>query len=207
MSVMPLVSVKEAPIPASAQPAYDTIVGLTDRFCQAHLTHEYQMLCRKLAGVLARKRPSPLTRGKPEVWACAIVRVIGWVNFLDDSSQKPHMKLTSIDKAFGVGESTGQGKAKAIRTMLKIRQFDVAWSLRSRIKDNPMAWMVEINGFILDARFLKREIQDDLLRKGVIPFIPEKPQPFKEDDEGELEQPPGSGLPLGVHPEAGPQGW
>jgi hypothetical protein len=29
------------------------------------------MLCRKLVAALARKRPSPLTRGKPEVWACA----------------------------------------------------------------------------------------------------------------------------------------
>ena len=54
----------------------------------------------------------------------AVLRVIGWVNFLDDSSQKPHLKLTAIDKAFGVAESTGQGKAKAIRDLLKIRQFD-----------------------------------------------------------------------------------
>src|SRR5438874_10206541 len=112
----------EPSIPVAVRPAYDAIVGLTDKFCQAHLTHEYQMLCRKLTAALARKRPSPLTRGKPEVWACAILRVIGWVNFLDDSSQKLHMKLTAIDKAFGVAESTGQGKAKAIRDLLKIRQ-------------------------------------------------------------------------------------
>ena len=81
-------------------------------------------MCRKLAGTLARKRPSPLLSGKPETWACGIVRTIGWVNFLDDRSQQPHMKLTAIDKAFGVAESTGQGKSKAIRTMLKIRSFD-----------------------------------------------------------------------------------
>jgi hypothetical protein len=174
MSVTPNIPVKEASIPASSQPAYDAIVRLTDTFCQAHLTHEYQMLCRKLAGVLARKRPSPLTRGKPEVWACAIVRTIGWVNFLDDSSQKPHMKLTAIDKAFDVAESTGQGKAKAIRELLKIRQFDFHWMLRRRIEESPMAWMVEVNGFILDARFLKREIQEELYRKGEIPFIAEK---------------------------------
>src|ERR1700726_3571040 len=142
MSVTPNLPVKKASIPASSQPAYDTIVCLTDRFCQAHLTYEYQMLCRKLAAALARKRPSPITRGKPEVWACAIMRVIGWVNFLDDSSQKPHMKLTAIDKAFGVGESTGQGKAKAIRDLLKIRQFD-------------FHWMISVNGFMLDARRLR----------------------------------------------------
>lgn len=127
----------EPAIPHQIRPVFDNIVALTDPFCQARLTHEYQMMCRQLAGVLARKRPSPFLRGKPEVWACAILRVIGWVNFLDDSSQKLHMKLTAIDKAFGVAESTGQGKAKAIRDMLKIRSFDTDWTLPSRRNDIP----------------------------------------------------------------------
>jgi hypothetical protein len=142
MPVTPHFPVKEASIPATAKPTYDTIVALTDRFSQAHLSYEYQMLSRKLAGVLARKRPSPLTRGKPEVWACAILRVIGWVNFLDDSSQKPHMKLTAIDKAFGVAESTGQDKAKAIRELLKIRQFDFDWMLRRRVEESAMLGLI-----------------------------------------------------------------
>ncbi len=114
----------EASIPAAARPAYDAIVALTDHFCGEHLNDEYAALCRKLAGALARKRPSPLTKGKPDVWACAIVRVIGWVNFLGDRSKTPYMKLTDIDQAFGVAESTGQGKAKAIRDLLKIGRFD-----------------------------------------------------------------------------------
>jgi hypothetical protein len=159
-------------IPEGAKPAYDAIVGLTDRFCQVHLSYEYQMLCRKLAATLARKRPSPLTRGKAEVWACAILRVIGWVNFLDDSSQRPHMKLTAIDKAFGVAESTGQGKAKAIRDLLKIRQFDFHWMLRRRVEESPMPWMIEVNGFVLDARHLRREVQEEAVRKGLIPYLP-----------------------------------
>lgn len=167
-------TVTQPHVPATSHPAYDVIVRLTDTFCQAHLTHEYQILCRKLAGALARKRPSPLTRGKPEVWACAILRVIGWVNFLDDRSQKPHMKLTAIDKAFGVAESTGQGKAKAIRGLFKIRQFDPTWELRCHAKDNRAAWTVEIHGFCLDARMLKREIQEELAQKGAIPFVSEK---------------------------------
>src|SRR3954469_6551788 len=134
------------------------------------------MLCRKLAAALARKRPSPPTRGKPEVWACAVVRVIGWVNFLDDSGNSPHMKLTAIDKAFGVAESTGQGKAKTIRDLLKIRQFDFHWMLRRRIEENPVIWMIEVNGFVLDARHLRREIQEEAFRKGLIPYLPgEKP--------------------------------
>jgi len=104
---------------------------------------------------------------------------------LDDRSQTPHLKLTAIDKAFGVGESTGQGKSMLIRKMLKIRQMDPAWSLRSQMDRNPMPWMIQFNGFLLDARFLKREFQEEALRKGLIPYIPERLQPLKDDDEDE----------------------
>ena len=174
MSVTPNIPVKEASIPASSQPVYDAIVRLTDSFCQAHLTHEYQMLCRKLVGVLARKRLSPLTRGKPEVWACAIVRTIGWVNFLDDSSQKPHMKLTAIDKAFGVAKAPARARRRRSVSCSRFASSTSAGCCVGESRKDPMAWMVEVNGFILDARFLKREIQEELYRKGVIPFIPEK---------------------------------
>jgi hypothetical protein len=163
------------------------IIDLVERFCHEHLTDEYADLCHKLAEKLGRKRPSPLLSGNPNTWACGIVRTIGWVNFLDDKSQTPHMKLTAIDKAFGVGESTGQGKAMLIRKMFKIRPMDPAWSLRSRIDQNPMAWMIQVNGFLVDARFLKREIQEEALRKGLIPYIPERPRPLTDDDENEPE--------------------
>lgn len=166
---------KEPPIPTTVHPAYDVIVGLTDAFCREHLNEEYEVMCRRLAGALARKRPSPLVNGKPETWACGIVRTIGRVNFLDDSRGKPHLKLTAIDRAFRVAESTGQGKSKAIRTMLKIRSFDPRWTLPSRTRENPMAWMVQINGLIVDARYLKREFQEEASRKGLIPYIPGDP--------------------------------
>ncbi len=148
------------------------------------------MLCRTLTAALARKRPSPLTRGKSEVWACAVVRGIGWVNFLDDSSRTPHLKLTAIDKAFGVAESTGQGKAKAIRDLLRIRQFDFRWMLRKEIEKSPMAWMIQVNGFVLDARHLRREVQEETYRKGLFPYIPEKKPPAeKTTDEQEGRHP------------------
>src|SRR3954463_2507582 len=163
---------KEPSIPATARPAYEAVVSLTDAFCREHLNEGYEALCRKLAGTLARKRPSPLPSGKPETWACGIVRTIGWGNYLDDRGNEPHLKLTAIDRAFGVAESTGQGKSKAIRTMLKIRQFDRRWALPSRLDENPRLWMIEFNGFVLDARLLKREFQEEALRKGLIPYIP-----------------------------------
>lgn len=177
---------RPVPKPPSKEETADVlrvIIELVERFCHEHLTDEYADLCRKLAEKLARKRPSPLVSGKPNTWACGIVRTIGWVNFLDDRSQEPHMKLTAIDTAFGVGESTGQGKSMLIRKMLKIRPMDSEWSLRSRMEQNPMAWMIQFNGFVVDARLLKREFQEEALRKGLIPYIPEKRPTMKRDDD------------------------
>jgi hypothetical protein len=172
-------------IAEGVQPAFEEIAGLVDAFCREHLNDEYADLCRRLTEKLARKRPSPLVGGRPNTWACGVVRTIGWVNYLDDRSQQPHMKLTAIDKAFGVGESTGQGKSVLIRKMLKIRPMDPEWSLPSRMDRNPLAWMIQVNGFLVDARFLKREIQEEALRKGLIPYIPDRPPPARDEDEVE----------------------
>jgi hypothetical protein len=111
-------------------------------------------------------------RGKPESWASGIVRVIGWVNFLGDPSQPHHMTMTDIDEGIGVSEATGSAKSMAIRDLLKIYRFDPQWTLPSRMDQNPIAWMVEINGLPADARRVPREIQEEAFRKGLIPYIP-----------------------------------
>ena len=135
-------------VPAKMREKHDAIVKLIETFCRAHLNDEYLGMCRRLAGVLARKRPSPMVNGTAAAWACGIVRTIGWVNGLDDSTQKLHVKMTDVDKAFGVSSGTGQGRAKAIRDLLKIRDFDPEWTLPSLMDQNPLAWMIEINGII-----------------------------------------------------------
>ena len=155
-----------------AQQAHDRIVALTDAFCREYLDEEYGALCRKLAGVLARKRPSPLTRGRPESWASGIVRVVGWANFLGDPSQPHHMRMTDIDEGFGVSEATGSAKAAAIRKSLKIRGFEPDWTLPSRMDDNPLIWMLEVNGLLMDIRHCPREAQVVAFEKGLIPYIP-----------------------------------
>ena len=147
---------------------------MTDPFCRERLNEEYAVLCRKLAEKLSRKRPSPLSGGALNAWAAGIVRTVGIVNFLQDPSQNPHMKLTEVDEVFGVSKSTGQAKSLAIRKMFKIRPMDPAWSLRSRMDQNPVAWMIQVNGFLVDARILKREIQEEAYRQGLIPYIPGK---------------------------------
>ena len=122
--------------------------------------------------MLARKRPSPLARGKPESWASGIVRVVGWVNFLGDPSQPHHMKMTEIDEMLGVSEATGSAKSMAIRDLLKIHRLDPEWTLPSRMDDNPLIWMFEIDGLIVDVRQMPLEFQEAAYQRGLIPYIP-----------------------------------
>lgn len=154
------------------QPILEAIITMTDDFCREYLNEEYALLSRKLAEKLARKRPSPLLRGRHASWASGIVRTIGWVNFLSDPSQTPHMRLRDIDGCFGISESTGAAKLKEIRTMFRIGQLEPDWTLPSMIDQNPLVWMLEINGFAMDVRHAPREVQEIALEKGLIPYIP-----------------------------------
>jgi hypothetical protein len=149
-----------------------TITGLIDRFCRERLNDEYAGLCRKLGEKLARKRPSPLLSGKPETWASGIVRSVGWVNFLGDPSQTPHLKMTDIDEGFGVSPASGAAKSKTIRDLLRMRPFDPDWTLPSRMDDNPLVWILNVNGLPMDIRHAPREAQEVAFQKGLIPYIP-----------------------------------
>jgi hypothetical protein len=94
------------------------------------------------------------------------------MNFLGDPSQPHHMKMADIDKGFGVSEATGSAKSMAIRNLLKIRGFDFEWTLPSRMDDNPLIWILEVNGLLMDIRMCPREAQVVAFEKGLIPYIP-----------------------------------
>jgi hypothetical protein len=165
-------SKSELLIPEKVRPAYEAIVSLIDAFCRDHLNEESAAQCRRLGQKLARKRPSPLLGGQPTSWACGIIRAIGMVNFLDDPSQTPHLKFTAIDKAMGVSQATGQAKSKTILNLFKMRRFDPEWTLPSRLEDNPLVWMLSVNGFLMDIRDAPREAQEVAFEQGLIPYIP-----------------------------------
>ena len=160
-------------VPPQMQSKFDEITKLTDAFCSQSLNTEYAQMARQLTAALCRKRPSPLTTGKVNSWACGIIHALGMANFLFDSSQTPHVKATAIYKHFGVAESTGQGKSKQIRDLMNISQMDRYWTLPSRIDDNPMIWMLSVNGFIMDIRQAPRHLQEEAFHKGLIPYLPE----------------------------------
>jgi Domain of unknown function (DUF6398) len=159
-------------IPMVNRPAYEAVIALTDAVCCDHLNEEWAALCRELAASLARKRPSPLLRGEAKVWAAGILHALGIVNFLFDRSQELSMSLPELCAAFGVKPSTVGGKSKQIRDLFRMYQFDPDWTLASLIGQNPMAWMISIDGFLIDARDAAPEIQAEAYRRGLIPYIP-----------------------------------
>ena len=59
-----------------------------------------------------------------------------------------------------------------VRDALKMSQFDPHWCLPSKFDSNPIAWLITVNGFAVDARHLPRDIQEAAYRKGLIPYIP-----------------------------------
>ncbi|KAI5915690.1 MAG: hypothetical protein JSR64_13920 [Nitrospira sp.] len=69
-------------IPKAMAEKFAAIAALTDAFCARHLDDEYRVLIHRVLGALARKRPSPLTRGKENVWAAAAVHAVGRINSL-----------------------------------------------------------------------------------------------------------------------------
>ncbi len=167
---------KSESVPAAIRDTYAMITGLTDAFCREHLTDEYATLCRQLTAALARKRPSPLVRGKPEIWACAVVYALGTVNFLFDKSQSPHMRADELCQRFGVSQSSGANKAKLIRDLFDMGQLDPNWCLPSQLDHNPMAWLIEVNSLIVDARYAPPDIQTEAYRRGLIPRLPSQSQ-------------------------------
>jgi hypothetical protein len=159
-------------IPGAMAEKFTAVAALADAFCEKHLDDEYRTLIHRVIGSLARKRPSPLLKGKENVWAAAAVHAIGRVNFLDDPSQVPHCKPRFIFQFFGVSEAAVMSKSKKIRETLGMGPLSLEWTLPSRLADNPLVWMLQVNGLMIDIRDAPVEVQRIAYEKGLIPFIP-----------------------------------
>ncbi|MCB1928580.1 MAG: hypothetical protein KDH17_11165 [Rhodocyclaceae bacterium] len=162
-------------VPKAMAEKFAAVTMLTDAFCTRYLDEEYRRLIHRVVGALARKRPSPLSSGKENVWAAAAVHAVGRVNFLDDPSTDPHCKPKLIYEFFAIAESTGQNKSKVIRDLLKMGPFSHEWVLPSRVADNPAVWILQVDGLMMDIRDAPLELQRLAYEKGLIPFIPSEP--------------------------------
>jgi hypothetical protein len=164
--------VDDAAIPKSLRQAVGAIEAFTDQFCVERLDEEYAELCRRLIAKLARKRPSPLLRGAPRVWAAGVLYAVGRANFVFDRSQPIHLSGGELAALTGVPTSTMAGKASRICNLVDLGPLDFEFSRRDLLQRNPFAWLVEVDGIPVDARWLPPELRVEARRRGLIPDSP-----------------------------------
>ena len=159
-------------VPAALRERFDAISQATDAFCGQRLNDEYKKVIRQALAALSRKRPSPLLKGKDKAWAAGVVHAVGMVNFLFDPTQTPHCKAPEIYAHFGVGASTALARSKEVRDALGMGQFSPEWTVAGNLDKNPLVWMLEVNGLLVDVRRMPLEVQEMALAQGMIPYIP-----------------------------------
>lgn len=158
-------------IPRDLRQRAGMILAITDDACRVRLNDEYARCCRVLVGRLARKRPSPLTRGDVRIWAAGAIYAIGQVNFLFDRSQDPHLRADQLAEHLGVVKTTMANKAALINKTLDIGIFEPDMTTTAMLERHPLAWIVEVDGLPVDARMLPAELQDEARRRGLIPDL------------------------------------
>lgn len=165
-----MVTLGELKVPQGARPYAEKLIDVTDALCLEHLDEEYADLCRRMVGKLARKRPTPLSRGDLGIWASGVIYAVGQVNFLFDSHQALHLSADELSRLLGVKKTTMSNKAKLIRDTLGVRPFDAEFSRQEMIEKNPLTWMLEVDGLVIDARQLPHALQVHVCELGLIPY-------------------------------------
>jgi hypothetical protein len=72
----------------------------------------------------------------------------------------------------GVPKSTMAAKAKRIRDAVRLHApMDPGFCRGELLAEHPLAWLVEVDGLIVDARMLPPELQAEARRRGLIPDL------------------------------------
>ncbi len=181
-------------IPKDLQDRYDQIAAWLKEFSEEYLSEEYYELFLQVLTKLCRKRPTPIVKGRAVTWAAGIAYAAGSVNFIFDRSNKFYMSAQDLADAFGISKSTASNKGAEIRKLLKMSCWNSEWVLPSKMEDNPLIWMVSVNGLAVDARWLPLPEQIICYQKGLIPYVPalEKNRAAKDSEKskeaGEIEK-------------------
>ncbi len=171
-------------VPKKNRRLFEQIVELIDAFCDAHLNENYKELCEHMASAVCRTH-LPLSESSPAAWAGGIVHAVGWINFLHDPKQSPHMTSAKLAEGFGISQETMMSKSKSIHDELDLMPLDPDWCLPELLKDNPLVWMLDVDGLEMDIRMAPRDVQEKAYEMGLIPFIPaDKQEPESESGPG-----------------------
>lgn len=136
------------------------ILELIRTFSDEKLNEEYFQICEKLLNKLARKRTTPLSTGKPEIWAMGVVHAVGTVNFLFDRSTNPYVSSTDLNAFYKTSPTTISSKSKQIRDMFKMHPFGTEFITQERREHNPLAQTVLVNGFSVPISALPPDMQE-----------------------------------------------
>jgi hypothetical protein len=104
----------------------------------------------------------------PKVMKPVYEKIVG----LTDDVCGRHLNTAELCAAFEVGESTVHAKAREIEKTLGTQPLDARWTLPSLAEKNPLVWMAEVNGLVVDLRDMPREVQEIAFEDGLIPYIP-----------------------------------
>ena len=159
---------------------FEGLVDLTDAFCEKNLDESYADICEEMAECICSDFDF-VRSGRAKSWASGIVHAIGMVNFLSDPSFEPYISSGDIAKGFGVSQGTMTSKSKIIRDELDMMPFDPNWTLPEMMEDNPLIWMFETDGIIMDIRDAPVEVQEAAFEDGLIPFVPSKRKKVQSD--------------------------
>jgi len=95
------------------------------------------------------------------------------------------MTSAQLAEGFGVSKGTMMTKSRIIRDKLDITTLDPDWCTPAMLVDNPLVWMFDVGGFVIDIRDTPRQVQEEAYRQGLIPFIPaDKQEPEAETGTG-----------------------
>lgn len=167
-----MVGLDELKVPKTVRLVADEIVAITDAVCLAVLDEEYADLARRAVAKLARKRPSPLLRGRRAGWAAGVVYALGQANFLFDPAVGPTATADQLSEVFGVAKATMGSKARQVRDLLGISPFSPEFERADVGAQNPLKWIIEVDGLAVDVRHVPLDIQVAAFEHGVIPYVP-----------------------------------
>ena len=137
----------------------EQLLEMTGTFCSRKLNDDYAQLCDKLIKKMGRKRDVPFQRGKPEIWAAAVIYAIGSINFLFDKSFEPYLTPDQICDYFGTKNSTVSNKAREIKDMFKMWHFSPEFSTHRMKEHNPFNNLVMVDGLIMPMDTLPENLQ------------------------------------------------
>ena len=89
-----------------------------------------------------------------------------------DPASEPCVTADELSEVFGVAKSTMGSKARQVRDLLRFSPFSPEFQRADVVAQNPLMWIIEVNGLAVNARHVPVDIQFEAFERGFIPYVP-----------------------------------